>query len=189
MSCSAFGCVNGGAADGRSVSAIVFESIPVEYLTGHLPWLAGAACICAYLGAQHLCNDFVRRQKILSTGSPIPGWVSYLSLVGFVGSMACGIWSFTISWWAPIPVLVAPFLLRPLVPSDNFNAWLRMVHHFKKAEGSEFQRLCVATAMSALEDRTLLHTVRQLSSADQLAFMMAYECAMMWCLKRGIARA
>ncbi len=152
----------------------------------YLPWLVGAACVCAYLVAQYLCNHYVRRQKILSTGSPIPGCVSYVSLTGFVGTILCCIWSLTITWWAPIPLLLALFFLRPFVPSENFSAWLRLVHHFEKAEGSDSQRVCIATAMSEIEDKSVQAQRLQLSETDQPIFMMTYECAVMWCLKRGM---
>jgi hypothetical protein len=158
----------------------------VQEIAKYLPWFVSAACVCAYLVAQYLCNHFVKRQKILRTGSPISDWVSYLSLTGLVGSILSSIWSFTIAWWAPIPLLLALFFLKLLIPSKNFDAWLRVVHHFGKAEGSEFQRICIATAMSEIEDKMVQAQRVQLSAKDQMIFMMTYECAVMWCLKRGM---
>jgi hypothetical protein len=158
----------------------------VGQATRYLPWLVGAACICANFVARYLSDRYVKGGRVLSSGSPVPAWVSKLALAGFTGLIACSIWSITVAWWAPIPPLVAYFLFAPLVPSENSKAWQRGIDRFTKAEGSEFQRLCVATTMSALEDRELRETVHLMSSADQLVFMMAYACAVMWCLKRGM---
>jgi hypothetical protein len=48
----------------------------------------------------------------------------------------------------------------------------RLERHFRQAEGSQFQRVCIANAMSELEDEMVEERRRQLSPADQLVFMI-----------------
>jgi hypothetical protein len=57
----------------------------------------------------------------------------------------------------------------------------RLKHHFEQAEGLEFERVCIAAAMSAIEQKRL-----ELSPSDQAIFMIAYECAVMWFLTRAM---
>jgi hypothetical protein len=94
----------------------------VEHLTRYLPWLVGTACICLLTMARLLTNHYIKRryQEILINGlmaGYVPQWVSTIFLIGFIGLIVCGFWSFTIAWWAPLLPLVAYFLQMVLVPS------------------------------------------------------------------------
>jgi hypothetical protein len=64
----------------------------------------------------------------------------------------------------------------------------RLEHHYAQAEGSDFQRLCIAAAMTESEEDMVQRHGLQLSPGDQLIFMIAYECFVMWCLKQGLQK-
>jgi hypothetical protein len=71
-------------------------------------------------------------------------------------------------------------------PTPQEREVARLQHHFHLAEGSESQRFAVAAAMSAIE-RDLVQRQRQkLPPEDEFVFMMAYECFVMWAIKRGM---
>ena len=62
----------------------------------------------------------------------------------------------------------------------------RMQKHLACATGPPLHRSIVAVAMAALEDDAVqqaLHTVRP---EQQKAFMMVYECIVMWAILRGL---
>jgi hypothetical protein len=58
--------------------------------------------------------------------------------------------------------------------------------HVAQAEGSDFERACIAAAMCEIEHERVDAQRAQLSKADQLVFMIAYECAAMWCIQHGM---
>jgi hypothetical protein len=58
--------------------------------------------------------------------------------------------------------------------------------HVAQAEGSDFERAGIAAAMCELEHERVEAQRAQLSKADQLVFMMTYECAAMWCIRHGM---
>jgi hypothetical protein len=55
-----------------------------------------------------------------------------------------------------------------------------------EAEGSDFERVFIATAMLAIEEKPVYEQRMKLSSNEQINFMMAYECFVMWSLNRGL---
>jgi hypothetical protein len=87
----------------------------------YLPWIAAVACGCLGVVARLLSNYYVklRYREILIAGTirgHVPRWVSTLYLTGFFGFIACGVWSFWIAWWAPLPLVVL-YILSGLIPS------------------------------------------------------------------------
>jgi hypothetical protein len=65
----------------------------------------------------------------------------------------------------------------------------RIQQHFLLAEGSERQRFATAAAMYALESDIVQKQRKHLSSANEIVFMMTYECFVMWAIKLGIGRS
>ncbi len=65
----------------------------------------------------------------------------------------------------------------------------RMKRHFASAEGSEHERVLIAAAMSAVEDSDVKEQRLKLPSDEQINFMMAYECFVLWAFKRGMETA
>jgi hypothetical protein len=58
--------------------------------------------------------------------------------------------------------------------------------HMALASGSHFQRNMIAVSMAAIEDDLVQKERSKLPLAEQNLFMMAYECFLMWALKKGI---
>jgi hypothetical protein len=62
----------------------------------------------------------------------------------------------------------------------------RFERHYGAAEGSHIQRSVIAAAMSEIE-YAMVQTLRtKLSPEDQIAFMITYECMVMWSLGKGM---
>jgi hypothetical protein len=58
--------------------------------------------------------------------------------------------------------------------------------HYEIAEGSPSQRGCIAAAMVSLEKEPVQKQRKKLTGDVQVTFMMAYECFVMWAMKRGL---
>jgi hypothetical protein len=65
----------------------------------------------------------------------------------------------------------------------------RSKEHFSAAEGSFVERCAIVGLMMAIEADEVAEERRPLTQADQLAFMMGYECCMMWAIKVGTEKA
>lgn len=63
----------------------------------------------------------------------------------------------------------------------------RFKQHFSKAAGIQLERILIAAAMVEIEDPMIQEERVKVPVAQQETFMMAYECFVMWTLKRGIA--
>jgi hypothetical protein len=61
----------------------------------------------------------------------------------------------------------------------------RSKEHFDKAEGSYVERAAIVGLMMAVEAEEVAVERQPLKQADQFAFMMAYECCLMWAIKVG----
>ncbi len=57
------------------------------------------------------------------------------------------------------------------------------------ATGPQLHRSAIAVAMAALEDDLVQEELRRIRSDKRVAFMMTYECIVMWAILRGFALA
>ena len=62
----------------------------------------------------------------------------------------------------------------------------RATEIFASAEGSEFERCAIAGLMTAVEAEEVLKHRATVKTEHQTSFLMAYECLMMWAIKRGM---
>jgi hypothetical protein len=60
--------------------------------------------------------------------------------------------------------------------------------HYAVAEGSKVERCAIAGLMVALESDEVAAERKQLTQANQVIFMMGYECCMMWAIMTGAER-
>jgi hypothetical protein len=58
--------------------------------------------------------------------------------------------------------------------------------HYGAAEGSHIQRSVIAAAMSEIEYEMVQRQRAKQSPKDQIAFMITYECMVMWSLGKGM---
>jgi putative Ca2+/H+ antiporter (TMEM165/GDT1 family) len=60
--------------------------------------------------------------KNLNEWGYIPGWVSALYMLGFLGMLVSAAWSFfTVRWWAPLPIIALYFttgIIRSMAAED-----------------------------------------------------------------------
>jgi hypothetical protein len=123
-----------------------------ERAMSYLPWYVASGFLCLLMMSRILSNLYVkaRHQEILMHGMKygiIPLWVSALYMSGIVGLVASGIWSFAISWWAPIPVIAAYCLQMTIIPSGLFGA----VQDARHAQASAAVQRAVTEMDSAME--------------------------------------
>jgi hypothetical protein len=90
-------------------------------IKSYLPWFAALISAAVMVAARLVANGVVaaRREDILVDGSTtgaVPRWISATYLAGSVGIFISFVWSFSISWWAPV-VAVLLYLVTALVPS------------------------------------------------------------------------
>ena len=158
----------------------------------NLPWIIGTCFLCSIIVSKLATNYCVnsRLSDFLAKGMQpgmIPKWVSLLYMVGHLGMVICGIWSFEIAWWLPFLLLVA-YLLQMLTLPSALSDVLKHRAAQDLAQGSELHRNLITAAMSQIEATRVQDLRAKLSAEDQMRFMMAYECFVMWAINLGLQK-
>ena len=93
----------------------------------YFPWYVAAVFLAVIAVSRLLTNYYVRMRyrQILTLGLQpgfCPPWVSAVFLLGHLGLLVFGIWSFKIGWWAPIPLVAVYYVQKIAIPSPMLMA-------------------------------------------------------------------